>query len=279
MDKISVETPKDLSGALEIMSKSKLTPLAGGTDLMVQQEFGSLKAKQFINIWNLNELKGITHTNDSFRLGALTTFMEIRKHKLLKQKLPMLVQAAKLVGAIAIQNRATIAGNIANASPAADSVPALLCYDASLELTSTQKKRIVPLKDFYLGYKKMDIQSDELITAIIIPMPKDNPTIYYQKVGARLALSISKVCFAALVQMQSGKLVDVRISIGSIAPTPLRLYKTEDYLKQKKLNASIISNAIEQLADEIKPIDDIRSSKEYRVKVSTNLFRNFLESL
>src|SRR5207237_10832664 len=186
--------------ALEALSQDDEAwkPFAGGTDLMVLLEAGKLPHKSYVNIWNLKELRGIEVSDDHVTLRALTTYTEVQAHSVLREEFPMLCQAAKETGGIAIQNRGTIGGNIANASPAADSPPALLAYDAELELLSRSGTRRIPYAEFHRGYKQMDLRADELVTAIHLPRGPQTRVHYYRKVGTRRAQAISKVCFAGV---------------------------------------------------------------------------------
>ena len=191
----------------------------------------------------------------------------------------MLCQAAKETGGIAIQNRGTLGGNIVNASPAADSPPALLAYDAELELVSKAGARRIPYSGFHSGYKQMDIRPDELLRAIHLPRQTKGLTHYYRKVGTRKAQAISKVCFAAVAGVKDGNIDHVRIALGSVAPIPLRCFKTENAVNGQPLNDQTIAAAKQSLVDEISPIDDIRSTKDYRLQVSLNLLEDFLARL
>src|SRR5438034_3060060 len=213
-------SPTTLSEALTIVASDggAWRPFAGGTDLMVLLEAGKLPHKNYLNIWNLPELRGVEVTDAYVSLGALTTYTEIQRHEILRAEFPMLCQAAKETGGIAIQNRGTLGGNIVNGSPAADSPPALLAYDAELELVSKKGERRVPYDKFHSGYKQMDIRPDELIRAIRLSRTTEQSTHYYRKVGTRKAQAISKVCFAALGSWTDGRFETVRIALGSIAP-------------------------------------------------------------
>ena len=254
-------------------------PFAGGTDLMVLLEAGKLPHKKYLNIWNLPELRGIEATASQVTLGALTTYTEVQQEKVLQAEFPMLCQAASETGGLAIQNRGTLGGNIVNASPAADSPPALLAYDAELELVSLAGARWVPYHGFHTGYKQMGIKTDELLTRIRLPRSSEKLQHYYRKVGTRKAQAISKVCFAGTAQVRAGKIDDLRIALGSIAPVPLRCVKTEDALRGSELNKTSIDRAKAVLANEIVPIDDIRSTRNYRQQVSLNLLEDFLQHL
>ena len=251
-------------------------PFAGGTDLMVLLEAGKLPQTNYINIWNLKELRGIEVTDDHVSLGALTTYTEVQDSKVLREEFPMLSRAASETGGLAIQNRGTLGGNIVNGSPAADSPPALLAYDAELELVSTQGARWVPYHGFHTGYKEMNIRPDELLARIRLPRTTRGRKQYYRKVGTRKAQAISKVCIAALAQINGDRIDDARIAFGSVAPIPLRCIKTEGVLQGQQLNREIIEGAKAELAREIVPIDDLRSTRNYRLRVSLNLLEDFL---
>src|SRR5947208_3222070 len=195
-----IVSPASLNDALDVLAldNGMWKPFAGGTDLMVLLEAGKLPHKNYLNIWNLRELRGIEVTESQVTLGALTTYTEIQDHETLRAEFPMLCQAASETGGLAIQNRGTIGGNIVNASPAADSPPALLAYDAQVELVSKEGERKIPYSGFHIGYKQMDIRPGELLRAIRLRRSGERLTNYYRKVGTRKAQAISKTCFAGL---------------------------------------------------------------------------------
>lgn len=254
-------------------------PFAGGTDLMVLLESGKLPHKNYLNIWNLAELRGIGVTTDHVTLGALTTYTEVQAHPILRQEFPMLCQAASETGGLAIQNRGTIGGNIVNASPAADSPPALLAYDADVELVSLQGSRWIPYREFHSDYKKMDLRAGELLRGVRLPRATAHLTHYYRKVGTRKAQAISKVCFAGVGNVSEGKFANVRIALGSVAPIPLRCTKTEGVINGIPAGTAALTQARKQLASEITPIADIRSTADYRLRVALNLLQDFLLKL
>lgn len=273
-----LRSPKNLSDALALLASEPgvWKPLAGGTDVMVLFETGLLFHKKFINIWNLAELKGIESTDEHVTLGGLTTYTEVQRNAILIEEFPMLCNAARETGGIAIQNRGTLAGNIANASPAGDSPPALLVYDAQLELVSSTGARWVTYTDFHTDYKKTIMRVDELISRIRLPRLKGGWRQYYRKVGTRKAQAISKVCFAGAVRMDGSRIGEVRIALGSVAPIVVRCRATEKSLTGQIPDSEIISAAREQLIKEIVPIDDIRSTADYRLRVAGNLLEEFL---
>lgn len=274
-------SPASLDEALDALARDHGTwrPFAGGTDLMVLLEAGKLPHQNYVNIWNLKELRGIEVSNDFVMLGALTTYTEVQENSVLRAEFPMLCQAAKETGGIAIQNRGTLGGNIVNASPAADSPPALLAYDAELVLVSKQGKRTIPYSQFHIGYKQMDIAPDELLRAIRLPRAAEPLIHYYRKVGTRKAQAISKVCFAAVGQTIENRIEKVRIALGSVAPIPIRCQRTEQTLENQPLQDESIGAALQTLASEIAPIDDVRSTKDYRLRVALNLLQDFLSQL
>lgn len=275
-------SPASLRDALELLAApdNSWKPFAGGTDLMVLLEAGKLPHRNYVNIWSLPELRGIEVADEHVTMGALTTYSEVQQHPVLREEFPMLCRAASETGGIAIQNRGTLGGNVVNASPAADSPPALLAYDAELELVSANGSRRIPYQSFHTRYKQMNIRPDELLRAIRLPRTKKNSLIhYYRKVGTRKAQAISKVCFAALGRMRDGKIKLVRIALGSVAPIPLRCLKTEAALLNRTASAQVLTAAKQALAAEISPIDDFRSTRDYRLRISLNLLEDFIVQL
>ena len=274
-------SPGSLKEALTALDSDpdKARPFAGGTDLMVLLEAGMLPPGRFMNIWGLEELKGIQSAADYVTIGALTTYVEIRENPLLSEEFAMLGEAARETGALAIQNRGTLGGNIINASPAADTPPALLVYDAEVELVSLEGSRWVPYAEFHTGYKTMQRQQNELLRAIRVPRPSGVRQSYYRKVGTRKAQAISKVCIAATATMQGATLSDVRLAFGSVAPIPFRCTGTEAVLSGKAVTPALVRAACGALESELAPIDDIRSTAQYRLRVSSNLLADWLGTL
>jgi CO/xanthine dehydrogenase FAD-binding subunit len=232
-----------------------------------------------INIWNIPELRQIEVFPDRIRIGAACTYTALRKHDLVSREFPLLAMAASWTGGIANQNRGTLGGNIANASPAADSLPALLVYEAELSLISVRGERRVDYRSFHTGYKQTALGADELIRDISLRRRFSGFVSHARKVGTRNAQAISKVCLAALGQIANGTIRDVRLALGSVAPVPLRLNKTEHALTGKRIEPSLIDAARKNVVKEIRPIDDIRSTARYRAAVAGNLVAEFLEKL
>jgi CO/xanthine dehydrogenase FAD-binding subunit len=274
-------SPASLGEALDLLARDEgaWQPFAGGTDLMVLLEAGKLPHRNYVNIWNLPELRGIEVTDAHVTLGALTTYTEVQDHNVLREEFPMLCQAAKETGGIAIQNRGTLGGNIVNASPAADSPPALLAYEAELEFVSREGSRRIPYSKFHAGYKQMNLKPGELLRWIRLPRATQTLTHYYRKVGTRKAQAISKTCFAAVGRVANDHVVEVRIALGSVAPIPLRCVQTESQLRDKAIDADSLAVARAALAAEISPIDDLRSTRNYRLRVSLNLLEDFLQKV
>jgi len=273
--------PGSLTEALALLAREPgvWQPFAGGTDLMVLLEAGKLSHKRFLNLSKLGDLQGIEVTSDSVIVGALTTYSEIQRHPLLQSEFPLLCAAARETGSIATQNRGTLGGNIANASPAADSPPALLVYDAEIELVSERGARWLRYQGFHTGYKKMQMASDELLRAIRLPRRAKSWKQYYRKVGTRKAQAISKVCLAGAALVEGGVIQDIRIALGSVAPIVLRAVKTENILRGTNITPPTIATAKDALTREITPIDDVRSTARYRLRVAQNLLEEFLLQL
>ncbi len=270
----------DLPSALTLLGGGESwRPIAGGTDLMVLFNAGRLPYRRLVSISKLPELSAITVSPDSISIGAAVTYATVQRHPTLQTEFPLLCLAASWTGSPANQNRGTLGGNVVNASPAADSPPALLVYDAELELASLQSTRRIPYSQFHTAYKAMQIRSDELLVRIHLPRPQGTLKQYARKVGARKAQAISKVCFNATAQMDSSVVKSIRIALGSVAPTPLRCHKTEAALTGQLLTAALISRSREVIAQEIQPIDDIRSTSRYRSLVTQNLLNEFLGQL
>jgi OHCU decarboxylase len=254
-------------------------PIAGGTDVMVQYATGKLPTCKLVSIWNLPELRRIDVETDEVNLGAACTYADVREHNVVASEFPLLASAAGWTGGIANQNRGTLGGNIANASPAADSLPALLAYEAELVLVSVRGERRLPYLDFHTGYKTTRLAPDELVRAICLPRRFSEYLAYTRKVGARNAQAISKVCIAALGRMNDGVVTDIRIALGSVAPVPIRLAQTEQVVTGKRIEPSVLLEAKKSAVAEIRPIDDIRSTVRYRAAVAANLVAEFLNKL
>jgi CO/xanthine dehydrogenase FAD-binding subunit len=273
--------PTSLDAILQILTSSPdpYTPIAGGTELMVALGAGRLQPKRLISLWNLPELRFIQVTPDAVIIGAGATFTDLRRNPTITKELSLLSQAASWTGSIANQNRGTLGGNIVNASPAADSPPALLAYDATLQLISTRGIRTIPYRDFHLAYKKTALAPDELVHSVIVARNWKGYKTYIRKVGTRNAQAISKVALAAVARTNNGIIEDIRIGAASLRETPTRLPATEKSLLNQPITAETIAAARAAILSETLPIDDIRSTAKYRAAVAANLLEEFLRTL
>lgn len=260
---LQLERPRSLDEALRFLrDDNELMPIAGCTDVYVQLEFGQTPSQRYLDLWRLDELRGIQAADDVLIIGALTTYTDMIRSPAVQEWLPMMVDAARLVGGVQIQNRGTVGGNIANASPAGDSLPVLAAVDATVVLRSLNETRRVPLTRFYTGYRHSVMRPAELIVAIEVPRVPG--TQWFRKVGTRAAQAISKIVMAAV------RTDTPRIAIGSVAPTVVRLPRTESALATGSL-----AEAQEVMVQEIAPIDDLRSTAQYRSRVAANLLARF----
>lgn len=260
---LDLRRARTVDDALQMLAGEERTPIAGATDLYVALNFGTLQAQRFVDIWPVRELRDITRIEGGLRIGALATYTSIIRSPLVRDELPMLVSAARQIGGVQIQNRGTLGGNVANGSPAGDSLPVLAAAEAVVVLRSVEGERRVPFADFYTGYRRSVMHARELIVAIDVP--RVHGAQWFRKVGTRAAQAISKVVMAG-VRSDSP-----RVALGSVAPTVVRLPRTEAALA----SGAAIDDAARILAEEITPIDDLRSTADYRRFVSANLLRRF----
>jgi CO/xanthine dehydrogenase FAD-binding subunit len=260
---LELRQPRSVDDALRMMRDEKLVPLAGTTDIYVAVNFGTLGAHQFIDLWQLDALREIAVRGSVLSIGALASYTTIIRSAEVKSRLPMLVEAARQIGGIQIQNRGTLGGNIANGSPAGDTLPVLAVADAVVALRSVDGERRVPFSQFYTGYRASVLRPDELIIAVEVG-PLEGKQ-WFRKVGTRAAQAISKIVMAGVRGPLS------RIALGSVAATVVRLPQTERALA----SGASIDDAERVLQSEIKPLDDVRSTAEYRRRVAGNLLRRF----
>jgi len=255
---------RSLDGALKILRDGPGTvPIAGCTDVYVTLEFGGKPGARYLDLTPLASLRRITARGDRLVIGALATYTELQRSRLVRARLPMLVEAARLVGGAQIQNMGTVGGNLANASPAGDTLPVFAVADAEVVLAGPDGERRVPFGGFYTGYRASVRRPDELIVAVEVP-----PVVgkqWFRKVGTRAAQAISKVVFAGVRGLET------KLALGSVAPTVLRLARTEQALNR----GGSLDEALAALAGEIAPIDDLRSTAAYRRSVAANLVRQF----
>ena len=250
-----------------LRDEGPLVPMAGCTDLYVALNFGTLKETRFLNLWRLDRLRAIEQRGRRLSIGALATYTDIIGSPLVRKRLPMLVAAARQIGGVQIQNRGTLGGNVANASPAGDTLPVLAAADAVVVLQSAVATRSVPFGSFYTGYRRTVMRRDELVIALEIPSIAGGQ--WFRKVGTRAAQAISKVVMAAVGGTEP------RVALGSVAPTVVRVPRTEAALAR----GASVADAQQTLLEEIAPIDDLRSTTEYRRRVAANLLARCLEDL
>jgi CO/xanthine dehydrogenase FAD-binding subunit len=277
----TLTAPASLDAVLQQLAAQpgQHTLIAGGTELMVALNTGRLQQRSLVSIQHLHELRFIRAEDNAIHLGSGTTFTDIRRSHAIATDLPLLLQSASWTGTIANQNRATLGGNLCNASPAADTPPALLAYGTTVTLVSTSGTRSLPYADFHLGYKKTALRPDELLHSITIPRAFTGYRQYIRKVGTRNALAISKIALAALARLQDGIVTDIRLGAASLTDRPIRCAAAEAAILGKRIDETTIHAARAALAAEVKPIDDIRSTAKYRAAVAENLLEEFLRSL
>lgn len=276
---MTVMSPRSAAEAIKTYAKVPAAiPFAGGTDLMVVWNLGLLNGRAVLDLSRISEWRRINVVNDGVDLGSLVTHAQIQAHPILRKRFPLLVAACATVGAAQIQNRGTIGGNIANASPAGDTFPALAVYEATVRVIGPNGRRGIPMSTIFSGVKKTTLKPGELIEAIFLPFAKTPTRGVFRKVGTRAAQAISKTMFAGLLwNGKDGVLEEVRLAFGSMAPTVRRLYAAEGFLQGRRLNDVSIAAAAELLTNDVSPIDDIRSTREYRLHVSRNLLVAFLK--
>ena len=274
--------PPTLPAVLAVLAADpgRYAPIAGGTELMVALSAGRLAQKGLLSINHLKELRFIDVTADAITLGSGTTFTDIRKHPVIASDFSLLAQAASWTGSIANQNRGTLGGNIVNASPAADSPPALLVYDASVTLISARGERTLPYRDFHLSYKKTVLAPDEILFSVHLERRFSGYRSYIRKVGTRNAQAISKIALAGLALLDDKHVIsDIRLGAASLRETPTRCTAAEQALLNQPITDQTIAAARAALASEARPIDDIRSTAKYRAAVAANLLEEFLRTL
>jgi CO/xanthine dehydrogenase FAD-binding subunit len=264
VSRLELLQPRSVQDALRMLrNDGPLTPLAGATDLYVALNFGTLEGTRFLNLWDLDPLRRITLRNGILRIGALVTYTMLLRSRLVRQRLPILASAAREVGGMQIQNRGTLGGNVANGSPAGDTLPVLAAAEAVVVLRSLESERRVLFNEFYTGYRTTVRRPDELIVAFEIPPVEGRQ--WFRKVGTRAAQAISKLVMAAVRGPRP------RIALGSVAPTVVRLSGVERALA----DGATMDDAVRRLDQDIHPIDDLRSTGEYRRDVAVNLLRRF----
>jgi CO/xanthine dehydrogenase FAD-binding subunit len=252
-------------------------PLAGGTDFMVAWNAGEANRRTVLDLSRLRSWRRIRERPSGVVLGALATHWELQSHPVIASAFPLLAAACRSVGGRQIQTRGTLGGNIANASPAGDTFPPLAVYQARVRLRSAGKTRLVPFLDVFAGVKKTTLARGELIESVEIDFHPRATRQLFRKVGTRAASAISKVVASGLLWLsRDGRVREARFALGSMAETVRRLEAAEAFLAGKRLDARVVEEAVALLEKDVSPIDDLRSTREYRLSVSGNLFRDFL---
>ncbi len=273
-----VESPATLTDAYRLLADGgPWRPVAGGTDLLVQitGELGP-PPDRVMNIWGLDELRGITLDGDELVIGALTTYTELRKSAVVDELVPALTAAAATIGAAQIQNRGTVGGNLVNASPAGDTLPVWLATDTQIVLGGAGGERSVAASEFFTGYRQTARRDDELVLRVRVPLlPRRH--VRFRKVGTRRAQAISKVVLSlSWLTAEDGAWHDTRVALGSVAATPIRARGTEATLDGRHPVKATAEAAVAALEAEITPIDDVRSTAEYRKLVTGRVLRRLI---
>jgi CO/xanthine dehydrogenase FAD-binding subunit len=274
-----VASPRSLADAYALLAAEPYRPVAGGTDLLVQitGELGD-PPDRVLDIWHLDELRGIRVESNALVIGALTTYAELRRSPLIAEFLPAFADAAATIGAAQIQNRATIGGNAVNASPAGDMLPLLLACDSQLVAGSSDGERWIPAREFWPKYRETALRPYELLLRISVPLASGRQ-VRYRKVGTRRAQAISKVVMALAWQADEAAdapWANVHLALGSVAATPVRAPVTEAVLEGAAPTEAVADHAASTLASEIEPIDDVRSSADYRRAVAARVLHRLI---
>ncbi len=273
--------PTSLDEALELLDRlgGEAKVLAGGTDLIVKMKMRALEPKYIINLKKIPNLSYIISDSESIRIGALTTWSELERSDIVKNELPALYDAVKSMGSLQIRNMATLGGNLCNASPAADSAPPLLVYDAKVKLLSKQGVRVIPLTEFFLGPGITTLKNNEILTEVVIDKRNISIGSAFVKIS-RVATDLAIASAAVMIKLKNGVLEDVKIALGSVAPTPVRAKSLESALLGRSVGVEDIKRYLNLLDKDIKPIDDVRSTAWYRREVSKVLvYDAFLKAL
>lgn len=278
--KFTYHAPQTLEELLTLMReyKGRARVIAGGTDLIVDMKLRRKEPEHVISLNKIKELDYIIEEDTGIRIGAATKLRHIEKRKTIHERFNALYEAVKSIASIQVRNMATLAGNICNASPAADSAPPLLIYDAVVTAQNLDSMRKIMIKDFFTGPGRTALRDDEIVKEIFIPYPPEGSESVFLKVS-RVGMDLAKVNIAVLIKMNGEYVEDFRIALGAVAPTPLRIFKAEEYLKSKRINEENIKHVQEIVAEEIKPITDVRSTDWYRRELSKILVKDAINIL
>lgn len=274
-------SPRSLDEALgRLAADPALVPIAGCTDLMVAPPPARAAMERVLDLTRIAELRGFEPTaGGGLAIGAATPFTAIRNEPAVGRSYPALAAAAAVIGGWQIQNRATLGGNAANASPAGDSLPVLLALDATLDCAGPEGRREIRYRDFHTGYRKTALRPGELIVRVLLPPPPAGGRQGFRKVGTRAAQAISKVVVAAAARVEDGRFAELRLAAGSVAPVPVRLAAAERAAVGEPADSATAARAAAAAAAEVEPIDDVRSTAEYRSWVLGRVVRRLLLEL
>lgn len=272
--------PHTVEEALSILDRygQDAKVLAGGTDLLVKMKQRLTEPRCVINIKSINELNFIREEADELHIGAVTKLRTIEKSDIVKERFPVLYEGVRAIGSVQIRNMATIGGNLCNASPAADSAPPLLVLNAKLRVIGPEGDREIPIERFFLGPGKTALQKGEILKEIEIPVMPPNSGAAFIKLGRRRSEDISIASASAFIQLEDESIKDVRIALGSVAPTPIRAYEAERILRGKETSERLFEEAGERAMKECNPITDVRASAEYRRAMVKVLTKNALKT-
>lgn len=273
MPRIEYHRPTELEQALELLSEHKedCKIIAGGTDLIPAARQGRMLLPRHIHIIDISSIKELNYIIKDgalIRIGATARLSEIGMSAVVKEHLPILADAASQMGSLQVRNLGTIGGNLCNASPAADTASPLLVLDARVNVRGIDRQRLVPLKGFFTGPGKTTLAPGEILAEVQIPLTKPAGSSCFIKLGRRNAFTLSIVSVATLVKVKDGIFDDIRIALGSVAPTPFRASKAEEHLIGEKVNEQVIDDGANVVASEVKPISDVRAGAEYRRDMS-----------
>jgi len=264
--------------AVEALSEPKAHLIAGGTDLLVKIRGGIASPKVLVDISDIDDLRGIRVSDDVIEMGAATSEEDIRRHEVIASEFPLLAEVLAQLGSVQIRNRGTLGGNLVNASPAADSAIPLLLYGAVAKVFGPAGERTIPLGELFVGPGKTTLAPNDVVVTLQIPRTGRPWISFFHKVGKRRALTISIASVGALLEVESGRIIEARIAAGSVAPTPLRLAALEGHLTGAALDEVVIAEAAAVAVEEVSPISDVRASGDYRRQVVGELVERALRS-
>lgn len=281
---LEILKPKDLNEALNLLAerRNNLHIIAGGTDVIpgLQQDSSRFaNSELLIDINNVAEIKGIVKTKDRISIGAAETFSDILQNPIIENELSLLWKACSTIGSVQIRNRATIGGNFVNNAPCADTVPALLVYNATIEIESLSFKREITFNDFLIGPYKTKLNKDEIVTRINIPIPQKELAGDFYKLGRRRAVAISRITLAVLMKLQNGVIDEIRIASGAVTPIGIRFFELEKFAKGKKADDQFLKSLSAKLGEEILRVTGLRWSSTYKLPVVQQMFYQLLKGI